>query len=508
MCVFWVILYNMYSYVNRDIPRHPERNPEFTVKVTEKGLRSLFASCDDFQSRPLLISEDLHCTIMYFDGLVSSSQIGEAILRPLLNLRVHDMGEKEFIAYLLTGALFCPTAKIRDNADDVVSDLSRGYCALVFDGIEKALCLEAKSTNVRSVSSPELEKSLKGGRDSFVEILRTNTALVRRRIHSPRLKVVESTVGRKSKTAVSVLFIEGVADKEKVEELAKRLDGIDIDAVTTTMQLEGYIVDAKRSPFPQLLHTERPDRLAMYLLDGRIGILIDGIPVALVLPVSFAEFMRVLSDSNMNYIFATALTLLRYLALFIGLYLPAIYVSVVTCHREMIPSRLLLSIIAAKADVPFSPAVEIFGMLISFALLQEAGLRLPNPVGDTVSIIGALIVGQSAVDAHVASPIAIIVVAMSGIALYTMPSQDMGWALRICRLALFAGAVWAGLYGVGIVSIFLLLHLCSLESFGVNYTDPAGERPGGLLRLLVKLPAEDDKLRDPSLNTPDKRRQK
>ena len=211
----------------------------------------------------------------------------------------------------------------------------------------------------------------------------------------------------------------------------------------------------------------------------------------------------------MNYLVAAVLTALRYLALLLGLYLPALYVAVSSFHQEMIPTRLLLSIIEAKKDVPFSTAAEIVGMLIAFALLQEAGLRLPNPVGDTVSIIGALIVGQAAVEARLVSPIAIIVVAVSGIACYTMPSQDMGSAVRLCRAGLLLSAIAAGLYGLALFSCLLAAHLASLDSFGVNYTAPlSAQSGGGLLQILLPGPREAQKLRDPLLHPQDRRRQR
>ena len=282
-----------------------------------------------------------------------------------------------------------------------------------------------------------------------------------------------------------------------------------MDALLATGTLEEYIVDAPLSPLPQLLHTERPDRFAMQLLAGRVGLLVDGLPIGLMLPASLADFMQVTGDSCNHYLVATFLTILRYVSFLLAIFLPAMYVAVAMYHQEMIPTRLLLSIIEAKRDVPFSTALEIIGMIIAFELLQEAGLRLPNPIGDTISIIGALIVGQSAVEARVVSPIAIIVVATSSIACYTLPSQDLGAVVRLLRLLLVVAAAVAGLFGVGLVLCLFLLHLASLDSFGVNYTAPMTDgQPFPLLRLLIRLPKPMNKYRDPKLNTPDKRRQK
>ena len=344
----------------------------------------------------------------------------------------------------------------------------------------------------RAVGEPTLEKSLKGSRDSFVETLRANTALVRRHLATPRLKLAERTLGRSSHTRVAVLFLEGAAKPGTVAELVRRLEGLGAEALVSLGALEEALSEKPLSPFPQLLHTEKPDRLARWLLEGRAAVLVDGIPIALALPVSFAEFMKVTGDGSMNGLVVSLLTALRYLALVLGMYLPALYAAVAAFHPEMIPTRLLLSIIEAKKDVPFSTAAE----LVAFALLQEAGLRLPNPVGDTVSIIGALIVWQAAVEARLVSPIAIIVVAVSGIACYTMPSQDMGSAVRLCRILLLLAGIAAGLYGVALVSCLIAAHLSSIDSFGQNYTAPlSGRAGGGILKLLFLPPRPGDRRR-------------
>ena len=353
-----------------------------------------------------------------------------------------------------------------------------------------------RSACARPVSEPTLEKSIKGARDSFVETLRVNTALVRRRLATPALKIVESGVGRVSHTRVALLFLEGTADPALTETLCARLDALDIDALAAAGPLEAALIDAPDSPFPQLLHTERPDRLARYLLEGRVGILVDGLPIAFAAPVRFSDFMRVASDLNDHRLIAGALTVLRWLALGLSLLLPALYVAVALYHQEMIPTRLLLSVIEAKRSVPFSTALEVLGMLVSFELLQEAGLHLPNPIGDTVSIIGALIVGQSAVEARIVSPIAIIVVAFAGIAGYTLPSQDLGAAVRLARLCLVLAAIAAGFFGVGAALCLLLLHLAQIDSLGLNYTAPLSDgRPRPLKRLVPPSPREGTEAR-------------
>ena len=403
------------------------------------------------------------------------------------------------IEQILRGSVYRYAVKARSKLQDVIEDLTHGSCALLFEESNAALCFEVRTDKTRSIAEPTLEKSLKGAKDSFVETLRINTALVRQRLCTPQLKLEEQSCGSITHTTVSILYMEGIAPPQLVSDLQSRLSHLNVDALLGSGVLEVRLKDAPLSPFPQMLHTERPDRFAMYLLEGRVGLLVDGLPVGLVLPADFASFMAVTDDAGIHFTAATVLTLLRYAALLLSLLTPAIYVAVAGFHPEMIPTRLLLSIIEAEQDVPFSPSLEVLGMLFAFALLQEAGLRLPNPVGDTVSIIGALIVGQAAVEAKLVSSISIIVVAVSGISCYALPSQDMSSAFRLCRLGLLLSATLAGLYGVCLGCCLLYLHLSDLDSFGFNYTAPLSEEPHGLSRLLLRGP-KAERMRNPLLH--------
>ena len=463
--------------------------------LTADALRAVFVSCADFQMRTLSLGlrDGRTARVCWLDGLVDGALVSETIIRPLTSALRADGGDtpQRSLERAMAGAVYSYSAQRRETLDEAVDDLTHGCCLLLFDGVCRAVSFEVRSACARPVSEPTLEKSIKGARDSFVETLRVNTALVRRRLATPALKIVESGVGRVSHTRVALLFLEGAADPALAETLCARLDALDIDALAAAGPLEAALIDAPDSPFPQLLHTERPDRLARYLLEGRVGILVDGLPVAFAAPVRFSDFLRVASDLNDHRLIAGALTLLRWLALGLSLLLPALYVAVALYHQEMIPTRLLLSVIEAKRSVPFSTALEVLGMLVSFELLQEAGLHLPNPIGDTVSIIGALIVGQSAVEARIVSPIAIIVVAFAGIAGYTLPSQDLGAAIRLSRLGLVLAAIAAGFFGIGAALCLLLLHLAQIDSLGLNYTAPLSDgRPRPLKRLLPPTPRE------------------
>ncbi len=488
---------------------HPRSERPYTGSISAQTLRNIFDGCSDFQSRDIRpgLAGERTLFVCWLDGLASGGDISGLLLRPLTELLRAGLAVSP--QRLLEGAVYGAQAQKRTRLGDIVDDICRGCCAVLFGDEKCAVCFELRSDRLqRSISEPTMEKSLKGGKDSFTETLRTDTALVRRRIANPALKIKSTLIGRKSLTQAAILYVDGVADPAVVSELERRIDNIDTDGALSTGIIEEYIADRPRSMFPQLLHTERPDRFARQLLNGRVGLIVDGIPIAFLVPVSFPEFLRVPQEDSQNFAVSSALSVIRWAAVLLALALPGFYTAVAMYHQEMIPTQLLLSIISSKQDVPFSTALELTGMLIAFELLQEAGLRLPDPIGDTVSIIGALIVGQSAVEAKVISPIAVIVVATAGIAGYAQPSQDLGAALRLCRFALVLAAIAAGLYGVVISLCFVVWYLCTIDSFGRNYTAPwSGGLRHNLRRTFLRRPLPEEKMREPELNTPDRRKQ-
>lgn len=491
---------------------HPRTAPRYGVPLTTKALGEIFSDCSDYNAREISVGGSFgKVTICYLDGLVDGTFISENVIRPLTDKNRLDTkgGARSCIEAVLDGAVWSVSASEKQSADDAVDALTRGFVLAVFDRERTAIAFEAKSSMQRSVAEPNVEKAIKGAKDAFVERIRTNTVLVRRKLCTPELKIRKTLVGRRSLTEVDILYMEGIADMRIAEELQTRLNNVDIDGLLATGNIEEYICDNPNTPFPQVMYTERPDRLAMGLLDGRIGILIDGLPIGFLAPCTLTQMMIVPEDRAQHYIIATFLRMLRYLAGFITITLPALYVAVALYHQEMIPLKLLMSIIQSKQSVPFSTAVEIISMLFAFELLQEAGFRLPDPVGDTVSIIGALIVGQAAVEAKIVPPIAVIVVAVAGITSYTIPNQDLTSALRICRFFLVFCALFAGMFGIMAGLILIVYHLSRLESFGVPYLSPL-PRSGftGPLAVLFNRPLHKDKFRSKEINTPNRRNQK
>ena len=487
---------------------HPRREPRIPLTLCLENLGRVFDRCADYQTRTVCLAGagERTLTVCYIDGMDRTERLNDYVLRPLAqDERLARVPEGELLEHLRQGALYAQQVHRRTTLDQVAADLMGGCCALFLPGEGAALTVPVSTEEKRSVGEPENEPSLKGARDSFVESLRTNTSIVRRHLKAPELRIREQVVGRQSVTSVDILYIEGLTNPHLVEQVAAQLADIDIDAVLATGNIEEYIVPAARTAFPLVQYTERSDRFCAGLAEGRVGILIDGLPLGYLAPGVLGDFLQAPQDKSESWLLASALTLLRYLCMLGTLLLPALYVAMVTFHQEMIPTRLALSIIAAKQDVPFRSVFEVIVLLLAFEILQEAGLRLPQSIGQTVSIIGGLVVGSAAVEAKIISPAVLIVVAIAGIAGYTMPSQEVAGALRIWRFLLALLASAAGLFGVVAGLSALVIHLAGIESFGVSYLTPfasnAGEQVEGHavfrqpLPQVKQRPAERDRIR-------------
>ena len=488
---------------------HPIQKPRVEGELTLETLETFFKSCADFAKRTLRLAEgEQEVTLCWINGMVKMERVNEYIIRPLAeSSRPEVKGEPRRI---LEGGVWNMSVEERTTMDQVTEDLVNGSCALFLPGLKGALTIAVPTEEKRSISSPEIENVVKGPKDSFVESLRTNTSLLRRHLRTPYLRVEEQIVGRQSLTPVDVIWVEGITDPELVAKAGHRIANIDIDAVLSTGNLEEYIIDNKTTAFPQLMFTERPDRFCIGLMDGRVGILVDGLPMGFLLPGDIAQFIKAPQDKSYNYITVTALTIIRYLCMAITLLLPAFYIAVSTFHPEMIPTKLALSVIASKQDVPFATAFEVLVMLVAFEVLQEAGLRLPQTIGQTVSIIGGLVVGQSAVEAKIVSPVVVIVVAAAGITGFTMPNQDFANALRLWRFGLAVAASFAGLFGLMAGCAALVYHLASIESFGVAYLTPFAPNSGTKIygQKVFRPPLPKRKFRDLALEPRNRRNQK
>ena len=494
-------------------PPHPRQEPRYDIPLTAADISRVFEGCADFSRRTAHLGGDpaRPVELLYIAGQVRSERACDYILRPLAQSRAlrETPDFAAAFAAMAGGALYSLNVQVRTTADQVLFDMVDGWVALFVPGQARALTLSAATEEKRSVSDPENEPDVKGARDSFVESLRTNTSLVRRRLRTPELRIDEQLVGRQSVTPVDVVYIRGIADEALAGRIRARLGEMDIDALLTTGSLEPYLTGQLGTAFPLIAYTERPDRFCAGLTEGRVGVLADGLPVGWLAPGTVDQFFRTGQDRSQNWMAACALAVLRYLCVLVTLLLPGLYAAAVLFHPELIPRRLAQSIIAARQSVPVPTLLEILLMLLSFEVLQEAGLRLPSSIGQTVSILGGLVVGTAAVDAKLVSPAVLVVVAVAGIAGYTAPSQDFAAALRLWRFGITAMAGVLGLVGLVLGCILLIFHLARLESFGVAYLTPfasnAGEQAQG--HAVLRRPAPLTKLWEKYLHTKNRRNQ-
>lgn len=503
----------IFGIKQRPVPPHPRKEPRYDCAPTADNIAAVFTSCADFNRRTLYLNNDpdRQVEMLFIAGQVRNERACDYVLRPLTQNEALRTAPDMDAAFdlMAKGGLYALVVQTRDTADQVIFDMIDGSVALFFPGKEQVLTLSAGTEEKRSVSDPDNEPDVKGAKDSFVESLRTNTSLIRRRFRTPELKIEEQVVGRQSLTPVDVVYVDGIADPELVKKINQRLEDIDIDALLMTGSLEQYVTDEVNTAFPLIAYTERPDRFCSGLAEGRVGVLVDGIPMGWLLPGTIDQFFRTGQDKTSNWMMASALAVLRYLCVLVTLFLPGLYVGAVLFHPEMIPVKLSLSIIAAKESVPFPTLAEVLVMLFAFEVLQEAGLRLPASIGQTVSILGGLVVGSAAVDAKLVSPAVLVVVAIAGIAGYTAPSPDFAGGIRIWRFVITVLSGALGLVGLVLGGAALVYRLAQMESFGVAYLTPfasnAGMQKEG--HTVLRQPLPRVKLRERYLNTRNRRNQ-
>ena len=435
--------------------------------------------------------------VMYIDGMVDSSVINEFILSPLMmrnRANIFDDKQKKFVSEKKIDNVtlknfkkskeknlvdFIYNSLIPQNSVDKVTDFSdvysainMGNCMLFVDSLDTAFNLDVKGFKQRNIDSPRNEVVVRGSQEAFVENIRTNTSMIRRLVNNENLVMETLTVGQITKTQVSIGYIKSLANEDLVAEVRYRINNLSVDYLISSGQLEQLIQDSPESLFPQMVATERPDKVSNFLLEGRVVIVINGSPYVLVAPGVFVDFITSPEDLNLKYQFSNMQKLIRLLAIFLSLLLPGMYIAITNYHQELIPTELLFTIAAARESVPFPTFVEILLMEISFELIREAGLRVPTPLGSTIGIVGALILGEAAVSASLVSPVLIIIIAITGICSFSIPDFSLNFTFRIYRFIYIILGYVAGFLGISVVLFIQLVIMCKLKSFGSPYINP------------------------------------
>ncbi|MBE6979458.1 MAG: spore germination protein [Ruminococcaceae bacterium] len=481
----------------------PRRSPMYHGAITDENIRAIFDGAEDFNVRQLSCGE--HRLVLYaIDGLTSGGDISDFVVKPITE---HLTADSMISLYrqALSGMVYNAVADGCKDLDAVAVKLVNGFCVVLFPGVG-AIAFEVKTGEKRGLSAPEVENTVKGPKDAFVETSRSNTSLVRRHLRSPDLRIFETVVGRRSLTNVSLLWMEGITNPSLVERMKKRIDEIDIDGFLTPAAVEEYITGSRKTAFPLIQYTERTDKFCQGLLDGRVGLIVDGIPLGYLAPTDLGYLMDSPEDRGRDFITASSVRVLRYLALLTSLLLPAVYIALADFHQDIIPLPMLRAMIESKQDVPFSTVAEVLGLLIAFELLQESGVHLPQAIGQTASVIGGIVVGTAAVEAGLISPVALIIVSIAGICGFVLPNRDLAEGIRVWRFVIAAASAIAGWPGIGAGVAGLAIHLLGLKSLGVPYLLPNRRfmESGGILRPLLK----QSKLRNKWLKPKDRRNQR
>ncbi|MDP2856611.1 MAG: spore germination protein [Bacillota bacterium] len=409
--------------------------------------------------------------LILLQGLVDSLFLHQSILGPLMALNTQPVPQQidiETVGNTLISPVQVRTGRLISHA---VAAIVEGECVVLLDGDDRSLIADVRFYEHRAIEESPAEAVVRGPHTGFVENYRTNVWLIRSHLSTPQLVTERVYIGARTHIPVAILYLEGIANPKLVDEVRKRLAGIRTDAITSTGMLERLIEDQPWNPFPKTILTERPDRVAALLSEGHVA-LIDGSPAAIVVPVCLWALMHSSEDYYIHFVPATVLRLVRWVALLLTLYASALYVAAVTYHPEMIPTELLFAIARSRESVPFPAALEVVFMEASFELIREAGVRIPSLIGPTIGIVGAVILGQAAVQAGIVSPILVVVVAIAGLGSFAIPNYNLGLVARLVKFVMIGAAAMLGIPGLALVTTLLAGFVFSIRSFGIPITAP------------------------------------
>ncbi len=465
-----------------------------------ENINKLFDKCGDVVQKTFLLERgksDKKMHVIYIDGLTNNNLIEDTIIKPLSYEWRGEESEKLWQSILYREAQTVDI-KREPSMDLAIGAVLKGDTVLFVEGFDEALVVSSKRPPVRSISENDTELGMRGPKDSFNESFRNCTALIRRRIKDSKLRVEQGTLGQRTRTDYALMYLEDVAPKKLVDELKSRLDKYEIDGIFDSGMAEHILEDNWMSPFPIFQSTTRPDKVASGILEGRVALVFDNSPEVLVAPTNFNMLLQASDDYYNRWAVGTFARIIRYIAAFLAITFPGLYIAVTVFHSEILPTKLMYAIASARSMVTFPIVVEVLIMEFLFELLREAGIRLPGPLGNTIGVVGGLIVGQAAVDAGIVSTIVVIVVALTAIASFAIPNEEFASIFRLLKFFIILTSALLGIYGFILGLLVLAIHLSELKSFGVPYMYPVvagSENPESRRDFIMRSPIKAMTLR-------------
>ena len=469
------------------------RKVSANLRENEKYLRSRLENCSDILIRPMRLGDKhkVDCLMVYIEVAVSNMMLDDSALGKMIN-HFWEISPEDIQEFVRHNSLGIADVKKLENLDESIDAMLAGNAVFFIDGYDKAMKISSKGYPSTGVMEAESEKVLRGSREGFSDSVKSNSALVRKRLRDTRLKVEEYKIGVRSHTLTQVLYMDDLVHEGLLEEVKERLEEFQIDGILDSGMLEQLTEDVWYSPFPQYQTTERPDRAVQEILNGKVVILCDNSPEALILPGNFSSFMESSEDWYHRFEMASFLRILRYLAVIMATVLPGLYLAVIRFHTQILPSALILSFAEAREGVPFSSVVELIFLELAFELIREAGVRVPGSLGNAIGIVGGLVIGQAAVEANLVSPIVVMIVALTALGSMTVPNEEFAAAFRLVKYGFLILGGYLGIYGI-VLGVYLVIgHLAGLISFGIPYLVPfikkeqKGSRGEGVLRVPLR----------------------